>query len=281
MNRKRFKYSFILIFLFTVVLVFIDTILTEEASEKYPFIWSLSLIPIILISNMYPKWKVIIGSGVFYSFLKYTTEFGQKINPDNNEINALILGSLINWSIILTIGYFINKSYKLLLKVEELTITDSLTGIYNRRYLELFMEKSIPIYKKMNGSLVFMMLDIDNFKKVNDNYGHQGGDEALRHTSGIIGNNLRNSDVFVRFGGEEFAVILPNTDVTEGLIIAERIREAVEKSEFFYKNERIHFTISVGVSFFNGDTAEEFIKKSDNALYKAKENGRNQIAIIS
>lgn len=270
MNRKRFKYSFILIFLFTVVLVFIDTILTEEASEKYPFIWSLSLIPIILISNMYPKWKVIIGSGVFYSFLKYTTEFGQKINPDNNEINALILGSLINWSIILTIGYFINKSYKLLLKVEELTITDSLTGIYNRRYLELFMEKSIPIYKKMNGSLVFMMLDIDNFKKVNDNYGHQGGDEALRHTSGIIGNNLRNSDVFVRFGGEEFAVILPNTDVTEGLIIAERIREAVEKSEFFYKNERIHFTISVGVSFSMGTPQKNLLKSRIMRYIKQK-----------
>ncbi|SDN26243.1 two-component system, cell cycle response regulator [Psychrobacillus sp. OK028] len=280
MNKKRFKYSFVLIFLFTVVLVFIDTILTEEASEHYPFIWSLSLIPIILIANMYPKWKVIIGSGIFYSFLKYTTEFSQQINPDNSEINALILGSLINWSIILTIGYFINKSYKLLLKVEELTITDPLTGIYNRRYLELFMEKSIPIYKRTNSSLVFMMLDIDHFKKVNDNYGHQCGDEALRHTSSIISNNVRNSDVFVRFGGEEFAVILPNTDVAEGLIIAERIRADVEKSEFIYKNERINFTISIGVSFYNGDSEEELITKSDNALYKAKEEGRNQIAII-
>ncbi len=281
MNRKRFKYSLILIFLFTVILVFIDTILTEEASGHYPFIWSLSLVPIILITNMYPKWKVIIGSGVFYSFLKYTTEFGQKINPDKDEINALILGSIINWSITLTIGYFINKSYKLFLKVEELTITDSLTGIYNRRYLELFMEKSIPIYKRTNSSLVFMILDIDHFKKVNDNYGHQCGDEALRHTSSIISKNVRNSDVFVRFGGEEFAVILPNTDAAEGLIIAERIREAVEKSEFIYKNERIHFTISIGVSFYNGDTAEELIGKSDNALYKAKENGRNQLAIIN
>ena len=279
MNRKRFIYSFV--FLFTGVLVFIDTILTEDASAHYPFIWSLSLIPIILIINMYPKWKVIIGSGVFYSFLKYITEFGQKINPDNSEINALILGSLINWSITLTIGYFVNKSYKLFLKVEDLTITDSLTGIYNRRYLELFMEKSIPIYKRTNSSLVFMMLDIDHFKKVNDNYGHRCGDEALRHTSSIISKNVRNFDVFVRFGGEEFAVILPNTKVAEGLIIAERIREAVEKSEFIYKNERIHFTISIGVSFYNGDTAEEFIEQADNALYKAKEDGRNQIAIIN
>ena len=279
MKEKRFKYSSIIIFLFTVALVIIDTTISEYARSHYPFIWSLSLIPIIMIMNMYPKWKVIIGAGVFYSFLKYTTEFGQKINPDNSEINALILGSLINWSITLTIGYFVNKSYKLFLKVEELTITDSLTGIYNRRYLELFMNKSIPIYKRTNSSLVFMMLDIDHFKKVNDTYGHQCGDEALRHTSSIISNNVRNFDVFVRFGGEEFAVILPNTEVAEGLIIAERIREAVEKSEFIHKKERIHFTISIGVSFYNGDTAEEIIEKADNALYKAKEDGRNQIAI--
>jgi diguanylate cyclase (GGDEF)-like protein len=228
---------------------------------------------------MYPKWKVIIGSGIFYSFLKYTTEFSQKVNPDTSEIKALILGSLINWSITLTLGYFINKSYKLFLQVEELTLTDSLTGIYNRRYLDLFMEKSIPISKKTNSPSVFMMLDIDHFKKVNDNFGHQCGDEALKHTSSIIRNFVRKSDVFVRFGGEEFAVILPNTNVAEGLIIAESIREAVEKSEFIYKNERIHLTISIGVSLYNGDTAEEFIGKSDNALYKAKENGRNQIAI--
>ncbi|MFS0575413.1 GGDEF domain-containing protein [Sporosarcina sp. 179-K 3D1 HS] len=280
MKRKRFNYSLILIFLFTVGLVIIDTILTEEASGHYPFIWSLSLIPIILITNKYPKWKVIIGSGIFYSILKYTTEFSQKINPDNSEISALILGSFINWSITLTFGYYIIKSYKLLLKVEELTITDSLTGIYNRRYLELFMEKTIPISKRTNSSLVFMLLDIDHFKKVNDDYGHQCGDEALKHTSSIINKNIRNSDAFVRFGGEEFAVILPNTDVAEALIIAERIREAVEKSEFIYKNERIHFTISIGVSFYNGGTVEEFIERSDIALYKAKENGRNQIAII-
>jgi diguanylate cyclase (GGDEF)-like protein len=279
LKRKRFNYSLILFFIFTVALVFIDTILTEEASAHYPFIWSLSLIPIILITNMYPKWKVIIGSGIFYSFLKYTTEFSQKVNPNPGEIKALILGSIINWSITLTLGYFINKSYKLFLKVEELTLIDSLTGIYNRRYLDLFMEKSIPINKKTNSPLVFMMLDIDHFKKVNDNFGHQCGDEVLKHTSSIINNFVRKSDVFVRFGGEEFAVILPNTEVAEGLIIAERIREAVEKSAFIYKNDVIHLTISIGVSSYNRDTAGEFIERSDNALYKAKENGRNQIAI--
>ncbi|MEI4771993.1 GGDEF domain-containing protein [Psychrobacillus sp. FJAT-51614] len=278
MKRKGFNYS--LIFLCTVSLVFIDTILSEEARRHYPFIWSLSLIPIILISYMYPKWKVIIVSGVFFSILKYSTEFSQKTAPDNFEMHGLILGSLINWSIILTVGHFIIKSYKLFLKVEELTTTDALTGIYNRRYFDFFMEKTIPISKMGNNPLTFLMLDIDHFKRVNDNYGHQCGDEALIHTSNIIKSNVRESDAFIRFGGEEFAVIMPNTDVDEGLIIAERIREAIEKSDFTYNNERIHLTISIGVSFYNGEKVEEFIKKTDNALYKAKENGRNQIAIL-
>lgn len=281
MNKNRNKFTLIIVFLFTVALVFIDTIMSDEARGHYPFIWSLSLIPIILLIYIYPKWQVIIGSGLFYSILKYTTEFSQKVTPDPSEIRALILGSFINWSIALTIGYFINKSHQLLLKIEELTIKDSLTGIYNRRYLELFMEKTIPFSKRTNSSLVFMLLDIDHFKRVNDNYGHRCGDEALKHTASIINTCVRNSDAFVRFGGEEFAIVLPNTDAAEGLIIAERIREAIEKSEFIYKNKRIHFTISIGVSFYNGETVEEFIEKSDNALYKAKENGRNQIAIVN
>jgi len=258
-----------------------DTILTDEANRHYPRIWTLFLIPVILIAYMYPKWKVIIGVSIFYTALKFTTEVAQKTSTETNVMMELIVGSLINWSVALTVGYFINKSSKLLKKVEELTMTDALTGIYNRRYFDYYMEKTILFSKKSNIPLIFMLLDIDHFKKVNDNYGHQCGDEALKHISNIIERNVRNSDAFVRFGGEEFAVIMPNTDVGEGLIIAERIREAIEKNDFTYNNERIHFTISIGVSFYSGEKVEEFIQKTDNALYNAKENGRNQIAIFN
>jgi diguanylate cyclase (GGDEF)-like protein len=257
-----------------------DTTLTNEANRDYPRIWNLFLILAILIAYIYPKWKVIIGVSIFYTALKYTAEVAQKTSTETNLMIELIVDSLINWSVILTVVYFIKKSSKLLKKVEELTITDALTGIYNRRYFDFFMEKTIPFSKKRHNPLIFMLLDIDHFKKVNDNYGHQCDDQALKHISNIIGSNVRNSDAFVRFGGEEFAVIMPNTDVSEGLIIAELIREAIEKSDFTYNNERIHFTISIGVSSYNGEELEEFIEKTDNALYKAKENGRNQIAFV-
>ena len=125
------------------------------------------------------------------------------------------------------------------------------------------------------------MIDIDCFKKVNDNYGHLCGDDALKHISEIIKRNVRNSDAYVRFGGEEFAIILPNTHLDEGRILAERIREAVEQSDFTYNNEHIHISISMGVSLYEGEKVEGFIEKADKALYRAKENGRNQVVVFA
>ncbi|MDV6377064.1 GGDEF domain-containing protein [Sporosarcina sp. GW1-11] len=277
MVKKSFIY--VVVFLCTAALVFTDLILTEEASRRYPFIWTLTLIPSIIIINRYPKWRVIIGVGVFFSFVKYITVLAQNIHPGSIECKGLVLDSIINWSILLTVGYFIRKSHILLKKVEDLTITDTLTGIYNRRYFDMYMEKTIPFSKMSNSPLTFLMLDIDHFKKINDSYGHPCGDEALKHTSTIIKSCVRPSDAFVRLGGEEFGVVMPNTDVVEGLIIAERIRKAVEQSDYTYNNEQIHFTISIGLSSYNGEQVEQFIEKSDHALYQAKKNGRNQVVV--
>ena len=102
----------------------------------------------------------------------------------------------------------------------------------------------------------------------------------MNHISGIIKRNVRKSDAYVRFGGEEFAIILPNTNLDEGQIIAERIREDVKRSDCIYNNERIKLTISAGVSLYSGETVAEFIEKTDKALYMAKENGRNRIAVF-
>ncbi|MGJ9460005.1 GGDEF domain-containing protein [Oceanobacillus sp. CF4.6] len=264
MKRKGFYYLIIILFTFSPVVI--DTILTDEANRHYPRTWNLFLIPTIMIVYMYPKWKVIIGASIFYTALKFTTEVTQRTSIETNLMIELIFGSMINWSVTVFVGYFIIKSSNLLKEVEELTITDALTGIYNRRYFDFFMEKTIPFSKKNNNPLIFLLLDIDHFKKVNDHYGHQCGDEALKHISNMIGSNVRNSDAFVRFGGEEFAVIMPNTDAEEGLILAERIRESIEKSDFTYNNERIHFTISIGVSSYSGEEVETFIEKTDNAL---------------
>jgi diguanylate cyclase (GGDEF)-like protein len=103
----------------------------------------------------------------------------------------------------------------------------------------------------------------------------------LKHISEIIKANVRNSDAYVRFGGEEFAIILSNTHLEEGKILAERICEAVEQSDFTYHNEHIHISISMGVSMYEREKVEGFIEKADKALYSAKENGRNQVMVFS
>ena len=186
----------------------------------------------------------------------------------------------MNGAILITVSYLQLRHNKLLKHTQKLIIIDSLTGLYNRRYFDLYLEKTIPLSLRIDSPLTLMMIDIDHFKKINDNYGHLCGDEALKHISEIIKRNVRNSDAYVRFGGEEFAIILPNTHLDEGQILAERIRKAVEQADFTYHNENIHISISMGVSLYDGENVEDFIEKTDKALYSAKENGRNQVVVF-
>ena len=154
------------------------------------------------------------------------------------------------------------------------SIIDPLTQIYNRRYFDDVFNK---FYSAGNSNRQFdfslMIIDIDHFKRFNDTYGHDVGDEVLKTVVNIIKNNLRKNDVFCRFGGEEFVIL--SEDNKEGAI---KLAQKINKLE--YKSvEKI--TISIGVSFFcKGKTMDEMIKEADENLYKAKENGRNQVAYI-
>jgi diguanylate cyclase (GGDEF)-like protein len=276
LKQKRKFYYWIIIVLCTFLPWVIESILQEEMDKLSMFLWSIYLIPNFLLMYMYPKWKVIFGSMLFYSFLKYSYEFYfEDVFSDRIETMALFLSSIVNGAILITVGYFNMRYHQLFTHVQKLSLVDPLTGLFNRRYFNLYLEKAILLCEK--DFLVLVMIDIDHFKNINDQYGHQCGDEALKHISDIIKNNIRNSDGYVRFGGEEFAIILPNTNLERGLAFAERIRAAVDQSTFTYKNNQIHFTISLGVSLYSGETEEEFIEKTDKALYQAKENGRNQV----
>lgn len=227
---------------------------------------------------MYPKWKAIIGAAVFFSILKYAIEFNE-YKTDKIEMFALIGGSFVNGAILFMVGFFRIKYEKLLMQVRKLTLTDPLTGLYNRRYFDLYLEKVVHL--NQGGSLVLMMLDIDYFKKINDQYGHQCGDEALKHISETIKQHVRKSDGYVRFGGEEFAIILPNITPEKAQDMAEQLRNALDQTPFIYKNKQIHFTISIGVAVYSGETTEAFIEKADKGLYQAKENGRNQVVFLN
>jgi len=155
------------------------------------------------------------------------------------------------------------------------TITDDLTGIYNHRYIFQCLQQELRRAKRYKHPLTVMMLDLDHFKLVNDRWGHQVGDHVLKSVARIIASNLRETDMVGRYGGEEFLVILPMTDIKDGLQVAERIRKEVQEASFRQKGLKV--TISIGAAQYNGDKLDKLIGRADSLLYQAKNNGRNRV----
>jgi len=160
--------------------------------------------------------------------------------------------------------------YDYLFEYKHLSVEDSLTGVYNRTYLEYNFEKIYNVFSLKS----IAMLDIDFFKKVNDTYGHQTGDEVLKYFANLIKNTLRKDDIVIRYGGEEFLIFMPNTPKEEANIILTKIKVLLKKSN----DKPIEFTFSAGVAD-DADTLADMIKTADERLYKAKESGRNKIVI--
>lgn len=162
-----------------------------------------------------------------------------------------------------------------------LSIKDGLTGLFNRRYFDMHIIQMIKRCCETNYPLCLMILDIDHFKAVNDIYGHQAGDEILVAFTNILKQNFRATDLISRYGGEEFAILLYDTSLSEAISIAQRVRYRVESKEFKIQSLlgiSIKKTASIGVSLYKKpESVASFIKRADNALYEAKDSGRNKI----
>jgi diguanylate cyclase (GGDEF)-like protein len=168
-------------------------------------------------------------------------------------------------------------------KVQELSITDSLTQIYSRRYFLEKLEEEISRAKKFQLSFAFLMVDIDHFKKINDNYGHLVGDVILKEVAKAIKENVRQIDFMGRYGGEELSIILTETNKQDAGLITERIRQAVESRQIKAYDETLNTTVSIGVSVYPADATNSMalIDKADQALYRAKLSGRNKVCFSS
>ncbi len=174
---------------------------------------------------------------------------------------------------------FLNQ-LKLLKEYRELSIRDPLLGIYNRRFLIEVLKKEEERAKRSVSSFSLLLMDLDKFKRINDQYGHFIGDLVLRKFCEIVLLNIRNLDILGRWGGEEFLLLLPETFKEKAVIVAERIREVLEKTEIFVSEGlSLKITVSIGVAEYpqDGLFSEEIIKKADLRLYKAKELGRNRV----
>jgi len=160
--------------------------------------------------------------------------------------------------------------------LKKLSETDALTGIYNRKKLKESLELEIKKAQRYNDVFSIILLDIDHFKKVNDNHGHLAGDKVLVEVSKLISNNIRDIDLFARWGGEEFVVLLHNQDVNQSEGVALKLRALIEEANI----ENLKITCSFGVTQFESrDTSETVFKKADDALYEAKDSGRNCVVI--
>ena len=164
------------------------------------------------------------------------------------------------------------------------SIRDPLTGLYNRRFLSEWLEREISRSRRNGSSFAVLMLDLDHFKRFNDAFGHQSGDLALREVCALLQQSVRGSDVVCRYGGEEIAVLLPDSELEHAMRVGEKIREQIERLSVHRNGEALGaLTVSVGAAVYprNGSTVEEVLDAADVALYTAKNAGRNRVVSAS
>ncbi len=168
-------------------------------------------------------------------------------------------------------------------KMAELSIRDALTGLYNRRHFEDVLEREISRSRRYDHTLALCMMDLDHFKRINDRFGHPAGDTALCEFATLVQGLVRASDIVCRYGGEEFAVILPETEVSVAAGVCERFRQALDARTISHDNRIFQLTVSIGLAAFaggNGADAAALVQMADDALYAAKSKGRNQVRIF-
>ena len=164
-------------------------------------------------------------------------------------------------------------------EIHRLTVIDGLTHIPNRRYLVQFLERELQRSERYQRPLALVLFDIDHFKEVNDRFGHLGGDAVLRELAVCVQGTVRKEGLFARFGGEEFAVVLPEATLDVGAMVAERIRRLIEQRAFQYEGTPLTLTVSLGVAATTGHSAvapDALINQADTNLYQAKRAGRNR-----
>ncbi len=166
--------------------------------------------------------------------------------------------------------------------VKKLSIIDSLTGLYNRRYLYLNLENLMNELKRGECYFLIVFIDIDNFKEINDLYGHNTGDKVLRWFSSLLKTNLREVDIIARYGGDEFIAVLKNTCVEDGYCIFERILHQTRKSEWEYEDCRVTFSGSIMKVAYEHACKDinELINEVDTKMYSAKKEGRDRILVV-
>lgn len=196
------------------------------------------------------------------------------VRKDDRNFNAFSLSLIKAMSSHIAVAFENAALYRI-------AITDELTGLYTQRHFRHTIEKKFDLFERYGEKLALLMIDIDNFKKINDTFGHPAGDRVLKDISQCILHSTRDQDFNFRYGGEEFAVILPSTDSGAGRVVAERIRELIEVNTFTAGDGKLKMTVSIGVASCpeNAGTIRDLVMEADKSLYEAKRTGKNRVVM--
>jgi diguanylate cyclase (GGDEF)-like protein len=199
-----------------------------------------------------------------------------KIGGDSFSCDDIALVELLSQLVGASIG-----NIKLFEKIQRQATTDGLTGLANHKTFYETLEKELWRTRRYGGQISLIMIDIDSLKKINDAYGHHAGDKVISEISKKIRACIRQIDTAARYGGDEFAVILPNTSLADAVVAAERMVDSVSESPITWKKEQIALSISVGVGEYGAESSpEDITSRSDQALYMAKQAGKNTVKIF-
>jgi diguanylate cyclase (GGDEF)-like protein len=201
-----------------------------------------------------------------YEFMQQNCTIGPLESPDGDKLIFISIQDVTN------IVYYESQ-------LREMNTRDALTGAYNRRFLDSVLGKEFKRHMRHNHPMSVLLFDIDHFKRVNDNYGHQCGDEILKLFSAVIQEQLRDIDFFARYGGEEFCCLLPETSPEDAFLVAERVRIAIEDAVYKFQDLELKITSSIGIGSLTPESqnVDELIEIADKGLYQAKEQGRNTV----
>lgn len=257
--------------LYTIILLYQEaySYMIKSFEKKHTLA---TLFPLCLVA-------IVLATRILLTILATNTVNDLRVNSSQNAIFLIVLIISIIGFNVTAMGLVISK---IITQMKTLSQEDPLTRTFNRRHLNTVADKEILNSYRNKSPLSLIVLDIDYFKNVNDKYGHAAGDEALVACVDIIKKNIRVTDYIGRLGGEEFCILLPNTNLKLAHQIAERIRHHIEFSNITYKENIIPITASIGVTSLNHGTQTEWsnlLYKADVALYEAKKRGRNQVIL--
>lgn len=223
------------------------------------------------------------GHGTFLLIRPWLFSLGNSGAFDAERIIAVsqfIMVESIAAIVLMAFGIVMLANEQVTLELRAIAERDPLTGVFNRRSFLTLLDKSISHSDRMASPLSIMLVDLDHFKKINDTWGHKSGDEALRHFVAVAVTCVRNGDIIGRVGGEEFAILLPDTDMTKAAAVAERLRGEVAARPVDNEHGSITLTVSIGVTNYRkGEAPEVTLHRADNAMYTAKDKGRNQVEV--